>query len=71
MLNEYKQALSLDNDNLAALKGIGLAWLMMGEREKAVNIYEQALRIAPEDTYLKKRLRELRKEELAENDEKK
>lgn len=64
MLNEYKQALALDNRNLAALKGIGLAWLMMGERKKAANIYEQALKIAPDDAYLKKRLRQLREEQL-------
>ncbi|MFH1259040.1 MAG: hypothetical protein ABII74_04390 [Elusimicrobiota bacterium] len=64
MLNEYKQALALDNHNLTALKGIGLAWLMMGERKKATNIYEQALRIAPEDAYLRKRLRQLQEEQL-------
>lgn len=61
MLKEYKAALVLDGNNLEAMKGLGLAHLMLGEKKKARIIWEQALKLSPGDAYLNRCLARLKK----------
>ncbi|UCE85596.1 MAG: tetratricopeptide repeat protein [Deltaproteobacteria bacterium] len=56
-LAAYESALALEPDDLAALYGSGLAWLELGERERARKALRRALAIAPEDSEVRPSLR--------------
>jgi tetratricopeptide (TPR) repeat protein len=55
-LQSFAQAARLDRDNIEAMKNVGFLLALLGRRDEAIRENLRALRIAPQDTVLLKRL---------------
>ncbi len=56
-----EEILLLEPEDISAYKRLGSALFAMGEREKAVNVWEQALRLNPQDDKLRKLIDSIKK----------